>query len=459
MCNFLALYVSFSLALGSSLFMPPKDQEIAKTLIQKGLKDSLGYDLIESLTTEVGPRMAGTPAEKRARDWAEKKFKSLGFKNVRVETFKMKTWERVQESARIVRPFPQNMRVTALGRSVSTPPQGVEGEVVRFATFQDLQKAPLKGFQGKVIFVDEPMTRTKDGRGYGKAVLKRYGTALEAGQRGAVAALIRSVGTDHHRFPHTGSMRYKEGIKKVPIGALSAPDADQLQRAMKRGPVSVSLNIQGRERDAVVSGNVIAEVPGETDDIVLIGAHLDSWDLGTGAVDDGAGVGIVMAAAYKILKTKKKPRRTIRVVLFGAEEMGLLGAKYYVEKYASEMQKHFLASESDFGAGQVWRLDTLLRKEHLSFQDQFLTILKPINIHKGNNEAQGGPDMIPFLEKGVPVFSLQQDGTDYFDVHHTEDDTFDKISKKSIQQNVAAWAAMTWMGANLKAQNLREKKL
>ena len=367
-----------------------------------------------------------------------------------LKIFPVTHWERSKEEAEVLSPYSQKLRITALGRSVSTPIGGIKGYVVRFPSFKALKKAPLKGYIGKIIFVDEPMGRSRDGSGYSKAVEKRYLTGVEAGKRGAIAALIRSVGTDHHRFPHTGQMdSYKEGIKKVPVAALSAPDADQLQRLMKKDAIQLRLNIQTISKGEKPSGNVIGEVPGETDEIVLIGAHLDSWDLGTGAVDDGAGVGIVMAAAKIILDQKKKPKRTIRVVLFGAEEVGLIGAKAYAKQHATELSKHFLASESDFGAGKIWRFDTRFEKDQLGLQDIFSKNLSSLGIKKGHNEAYGGPDLIPLFSQGVPVFGLKQDGMDYFDLHHTEDDTFDKINKADLQQNVAAWAAMTWMGAQL----------
>ncbi|MFW6027833.1 MAG: peptidase M28 family protein, partial [bacterium] len=266
--------------------LPPKVRKTADALIDKALKDDLAYRLVESLTTEIGPRLAGTPEEARARKWAVAKLKALGFANVRQEPFKVRLWTRGEERAEIVSPFPQPMHVTALGHSVATPEGGVEGEVVRFETLSDLEEAPEGGLKGKIVFVDEWMTRTQDGSGYGMAVGKRSGAAVEAGKRGAVAALIRSVGTDHHRFPHTGNMSYEEDVTPVPIGALSAPDADQLARALERGSVRVRLVLdvkgggrtggawEGAPSELADSANVIAEIPGQTDEIILVGAHL-----------------------------------------------------------------------------------------------------------------------------------------------------------------------------------------
>jgi carboxypeptidase Q len=421
----------------------------ANTLISRALDSRVGYDIINSLTTEVGPRLAGSEAEARARGWAVAKFKALGFKNVRVEPFLVDYWERHVESAEIVRPFPQKLRVTTLGGSVATKPAGVRGQIVRFASLQALIDAPMTGLAGKIVFVDEHMTRTQDGSGYRVAVRKRSGAANEAGKRGAIAALIRSVGTDQHRFPHTGQMNYAEQVRKVPIAALSAPDADQLQRALLLGEVEVKLSLEVESMGPRLSGNVIGEIPGKTDEIVVIGGHLDSWDLGTGAVDDGAGIGITLGAAKMILDLNRKPQRTIRVVMFGSEEVGLVGAKAYAEGHKDELYRHVIGAESDFGGGKIWRFDTLFGEDKLHFAAAMHAVLGPLGIALGNNSASGGPDMGPMRALGVPVATLKQNGWDYFDLHHTANDTFDKIKPDDIAQNVAAYAAFAWMAANL----------
>jgi carboxypeptidase Q len=421
----------------------------ANALILQSFQSDLGYQIIESLTTEVGQRLAGTEAEARARDWGIAKFQELGFKNVRIEPFQVDHWERHSEHAEITSPFPQKLMITALGGSIATGLDGIVGQVVRFENLQTLKDAPMKGLKGKIVFVDEYMTRTQDGSGYGVAVKKRSGAAVEAGKRGAVAALIRSVGTDHHRFPHTGQMTYNQNVVKVPIAALSAPDADQLHRALGRGDVEVKLQIDVQSYGKSQSGNVIAEIPGVTDEIVIIGAHLDSWDLGTGAVDDGAGIGITVGAAKLILDMNKKPKRTIRIVMFGAEEVGLVGAIAYAKEHANELDRHVVGTESDFGAGKVWRFDTNFAESKLHKAKEIHKVLEPLGIALGSNNASGGPDMGPLRMLGMPVVTLKQNGWDYFDLHHTPNDTFDKINSEDIAQNVAAYSAFIWMTANM----------
>jgi Zn-dependent M28 family amino/carboxypeptidase len=420
-------------------------------LIDTALKDNLAWDILESLTTEVGPRLGGSPAEARAREWGAAKLKSLGFKNVRIETYRMPYWARVSERAEIVLPFPQPLMVTALGRSKATPEGGVTGEVVRFSTLLDLQTAPETGLEGKIVFVDEPMARTQDGSGYGTAVAKRSQAAVEAGKRGAVASLIRSAGTDSHRNPHAGGGLSGPGETAIPAAALSNPDADQLARALKRakGPVIVKLDLQVETRDSVESGNVVGEIPGQTDELIVIGGHLDSWDLGTGAIDDASGIAITMAAAKLVDNLKGKPKRTIRVVMWGAEEVGIYGGKAYAEAHKDDLDRHVIAAESDFGAGPVYRFDTGIGESALPKAKVMEGALRRLAIIPGRNMSGGGADISAIRAAGVPVVSLAQDGSNYFDLHHTPDDTLDKVNPEDLRQNVAAWAAFIFMASEM----------
>lgn len=425
----------------------PAEIRNAERLIARALDDDLAYELVESLTTEVGPRQGGTEAEARGRAWSLAKLKSLGFKNVRIETYDMPAWTRVSESAAIVSPYPQRLIVTALGNSPSTPEGGVTGAVVQFGSFAELKAAPLKGYEGKILFVDEPMTRTQDGSGYGVAVAKRSGAAVEAARRGAAAALIRSVGTDAGRDAHTGNMRLAPGEPLAPAAALSNADADILANAVGRakGPVTVSLMIKAALSKKAQSGNVIAEIPGRTKEVVVIGGHLDSWDLGTGALDDASGLAITTAAAKLIDALPGKPRRTIRVVYWGAEEVGLWGANAYAEAYKGALRDHFVAAESDFGADRIWKMDTRFGPQAETVTKQILDVLRPLGVGPGANTAGGGADVGPLREAGVPVVDLDQDGSRYFDYHHTANDTLDKVDPAALKQNVAVWAATIYL--------------
>ncbi len=430
----------------------PLEAEIentTKTLIQQGLEDSVGLRFVEDLSTEVGQRLAGSEAEARARDWAVTELTELGFDSVRVEPFEIPFWSRKSESVRVTSPGEQALVATALGGSAATPEGGVSGELVRFKSLAELQAVEDGALSEKVVFIDERTIKTMDGSGYGMGVRKRSGCAAVSASKGAVACLIRSVGTQPHRMPHTGIMAREGAEGAGPVAAISGPDADQLTRLLQRGPVTVNVDIQTETRTNAPSGNVIAELIGTDlkDEIVLIGCHLDSWDLGTGALDDGAGCGIVVGAAKLIAGLKERPRRTIRVVLYGAEEVGLFGAAAYAKLHGDDLDKHVLAAESDFGAGPIWRFQTRFGDAALPYARTMQNLLMPLGVTRGDNNAFGGPDIGVLMRAGVPVVTPGQNGMDYFDYHHTPDDTFDKIKPDEFRQNVAVYAAFTYLAA------------
>lgn len=411
------------------------------------LKDETAWNFVEGLTTEIGPRLAGTPAEARARAWAVAKLKAMGFANVRSEPFMMETWVRGGEHAEVISPFPQPLRITALGDSGATPARGLEGEVVYFPTLADLRAAPDGSLKGKIAFVSHAMAPTQDGSSYGAFGGARFSGPNIAAKKGAAAIVIRSIGTDYHRNPHTGTTSFEAGVTPIPAGALSVPDAEQLQRIIARGqPVRLKLVLTPRQIGRTESGNVIAEVPGSDPaaGIVLIACHLDSWDLGTGAVDDGAGCAIVAAAAKRIMDAGQ-PRRTIRVLMAGAEEVGVHGGKAYAEAHSGDA--HVLVAESDFGADRVWRFGTNLAAGPVV--DRLAAALAPLGIARNPAPVSSfGADVSATAATGVPGVALNQSGLRYFDLHHTPDDTLDKVDPEQLRQNVAAWTAMLAVVAN-----------
>lgn len=407
---------------------------------EAALQDNIAWDFIEGLTTEVGPRPAGTPQEARAREWAMAKLKALGFSNVRSEPYKMPVWVRGHDEARILSPFPQNLAVAALGNSASTSANGIEGEVIYFPTLSALQAAPDGSLKGKIAFVSHAMAATQDGSSYSHfGATRRQGPSI-ASKKGATAILIRSIGTDSHRLPHSGVQMWADGVKPIPAAALSTVDADQLTRILARGqPVRLRLALTSKMLKDQPSGNVIAELPG-TDPaagVILAACHIDSWDQGTGAIDDASGCGIITAAALHAAKAGPL-RRTIRILMAGAEEVGGDGGRAYFAAHGGE--RHAVVMESDFGADRVWRVDFKLPTGQEALSDRIASTLSPLGIAPSRLAAGGGSDIEPLVKAGVPVIDLQQDGTRYFDIHHTADDTLDKVDRAQLQQNVSAWA-------------------
>lgn len=420
----------------------PVDPRVAQ-LRDAALADEYAWDIVEGLTTEIGPRLAGTPAEARARAWAVAKLFALGFADVRVEAFDMPVWVRGAEQAEILAPFPQPLVLTALGNSGATPPEGITAEVVGFASMAEFEASPPEAVKGKIVFVSHAMQATQDGSGYGAFIGPRSRGPTLASQRGAAAILIRSIGTDYHRNPHTGVTSFTDGAAPIPAGALSLPDAEQLQRILERaaGPVTMRLTMTPRNIGNRQSGNVIADVPGRDPAAppVLVACHLDSWDNGTGAVDDAAGCGIVTAAAKRIMDAGR-PLRTIRIVWFGAEEVGLFGGLDYLKRHGKE--PHYAIAESDFGADRIWKVDSKLGPEREAEAKALQRALAPLGIVAGALDKAQGSDIGPMIAAGVPAIGLNQDGSRYFDVHHSPDDTLDKVDPAQLRQNVAAWTAM-----------------
>lgn len=427
----------------------PEDLAHAVRLRERGLGDGLAWQLAESLCTQIGPRPAGSQADARAVAWALEQFTRLGFSRVRADPIELRVWQRGPGRARLTAPHPRELVMTALGNSPPTPDEGLEAELAYYPDFDALLAERGERARGRIVFIDQKMARTVDGSGYGPAVRARVMGPMEAARRGALALVIRSIGTDRDRVAHTGMMAVDPQQPVVPAAALSVPDAQVIERLHAAGaPLRLQLVIGARQAVPARTHNVLAEVPG-TDlarEIVLVGAHLDSWDVGQGALDNAAGVAIVVAAAHQILALSRRPRRTVRVVLFGNEENGFDGARHYADRYREE--PHQLVGESDFGAGRVWRLRSRVAPEAFGAIEAMAPLLAPLQVALGDNQGSPGPDAAVLMRRNRwSAIELSQDGSDYFDVHHTDNDTLERIDPAALRQNVAAWSVVAWLAA------------
>jgi len=437
---------------------PPRETRIddaamrtAAQLRERALQDRTSWAVVESLTTEVGPRPAGSEADARAVRWAEAKFKALGYDRVWLQPVTVQKWVRRSERGEVLGEYAQPLHLTALGGS---PGGVVEAEIVRFADLAALEAVPAGALAGKIAFVDFKMQRAPDGSGYGPASRIRGRGPSAAVRAGAIGFVMRSAGTEAHRYPHTGATRYNDGIAPIPAAALALPDAEQLTRLLARGQsIRIRMALDCGWEGSAQSFNVIGEVTGSDrrlrDEVVLIGGHLDSWDLGTGALDDGAGIGITMAAGHLIaqLPRAQRPPRTIRVVAFANEEHGLAGGRTYAEAHKATIAQHQIVAESDFGAGRIYGFNTNAAPHARAATARIAEALKPLGIEP---LAKGGPgpDLGPIVEAGATWAWLGQDGTDYFDYHHTADDTLDKIDPAALAQNTAAYAVFAYLAAS-----------
>jgi hypothetical protein len=415
-------------------------------LVGAALSSSRAPGILRSLTDSVGPRLAGSAGDRAAVAWGVATLRTLGFENVHAEKVMVPVWRRISESAAMTSPYAQVFAVAALGGSVSTPEDGITAEVIEADSLAAVDVLGERA-KGKIVFIWKKTDRRRDGGGYGETVPIRTSGAVHAAKGGALAVLIRSVGTDDNRLPHTGVMSYDEKTPKIPAAALSTVDADLLHRVLAEGrPVTVQLKLATATGPDADSANVVGEIPGRErpDEIVLVGGHLDSWDLGTGAIDDGAGCASAIEAARLIGALPERPRRTVRVVLFANEENGSAGGRGYAAAHAAELARHVAALEADAGGDRAYGFSWNAGPGAETFMAAMAAFLSGIGAGDFQKGGAGGADVSPLLASGTPLFGLRNDSSRYFDVHHTANDTYDKVDPAQLNQATAALAAMVY---------------
>jgi len=417
--------------------------------------DRTAWNRLAELTDTFGPRLSGSPALEGALRWAESRMKEDGLENVRLEPVKVPHWVRGLESLELLEPASARgpLVVLGLGNSVGTPGDGVQGEVVIVKSFDELEAKGEAGVRGRIVLFNVPYT------GYGETVRYRGAGASRAAKLGATAMLLRSVGPVGLRTPHTGALEYDADQPRIPAAAIPVEDAERLQRIADRGQrVRVRLGMEARFVEDAESANLVGEIVGreKPEEIVLVGGHLDSWDVGTGAMDDGGGCLATWEALRLVKKLGLRPRRTLRVVLFTNEENGLRGAEAYLERHRAEAGKHVLALESDSGAFAP-------KGFGFSGSDGARAVVKAIASHLAPISATavaprgGGADIGPIVAAGrVPAASLDVDGSRYFIYHHTAADTLGRLDPQELQRCAAAVAVMAYVTADLEEPLPRE---
>lgn len=441
-----AMAVTAAVAATAAMATAAEDAWRTRSIAAEALKSTSAYTRLERLTDTIGARLAGSEAEPRAVAWAREEFEKDGVA-VRLEPVMVPVWIRGTESAAMVAPFPQPLSMLGLGGSVGTPAEGITAPVVVVSSKEELLALGEAKVRGKIVLYDHPFVRTGDEMAdYGKAVTYRGSGASEAARLGAVASLIRSVGTSSLRTPHTGSLRYATDAPRIPGAALAIEDAMLLRRLSVAGHEPVVRLIMSARSDPDREGaNVVAEIKGRErpEEIVVVGAHLDSWDVGTGAIDDGAGC-VMVLETMRLIAGGPAPRRTVRAVLYANEENGLRGGRGYKAAHLEEMTRHVAAIEADSGAGRATGINL---KAGEGGVDKLRAMMTPALAGLGATvfkEGGGGADIGVLGRAGVPIMGLLQDTTRYFDWHHTMADTLDKVEPRELQQATAVLAAAVW---------------
>ena len=442
---FLAIFAAVVLVRpGVSQSIASDYRDAANRLIEAALADSAAYERLTVLVDQFGSRFSGSTQLEAALDWILDEMKRDGLENVRGETVMVPRWVRGEESVELLHPRRRALPMLALGGSVGTPPEGITAEVLAVRSFDELASRATEAVGKIVLFLPE-------WEGYGRTVAYRRSGAIEAAKVGAVASLIRSITPSSLQTPHTGSMSYEQGVPEIPHAAITVEDARMLMRMQERGErVSVHLNMSAQTLPDTPSRNVIAEIRGseKPDEFVVLGGHIDSWDVGQGAMDDGGGSVAAWEAVRLMHDLGLRPRRTVRVVLWTNEENGLRGGNGYRDQHADEIDKHVLAMESDAGVFKPSGFGFGGSDEAFAIVQQVGSLLDPIEagtISRGG----GGADIGPLMRLGVPGMGLQVDGSKYFWYHHTDADTIDKLDPEEMARCVAAMAVMAYVVADL----------
>jgi carboxypeptidase Q len=443
------------------LYSPRTLEELGQVQ-RAALASDYAYRQTAYLSNNIGPRLTGSPQAERAVEYVADEMRKLGLE-VRLQKLSVPHWVRGEEKAELIE-FPgmarsttQKIVVAALGGSIATPAEGLTGEIVVVSSYAELDQLGARGVEGKIVLFNNKFDREMAASGfginaYGQAVQFRGGGAVAAGRLGAVAVLVRSPGGSQNRLVHTGSTRYDAAVKQIPAASVSFEDAEMIAYLAKMGTVRIRLLMTPRTLPNTTSYNVIADLKGSAlpDEIVIVSGHLDSWDLGTGALDDACGVAISMQVPFLLNQLKIRPRRTIRMIAYMNEENGLVGGTAYGEEQTANIAKHFAAIESDLGASNTVGFLFTGKPEALPYFAPISNILRSQGAGIAQLQPGGvGADIGPLTRRGVPSFAPFYDTRTYFNYHHTEADTFDKVDPKELAKAGSVMAVLALGLANL----------
>ncbi|HKR01473.1 MAG TPA: M20/M25/M40 family metallo-hydrolase [Pyrinomonadaceae bacterium] len=440
---------------------PPQLLAELRRIQEAALGSDYAYRQVAHLSNNIGPRLSGSLQAQKAVEYVADELRRLGLE-VRLEKLMVPHWVRGIETGELVE-YPgqapqttQKIVLTALGGSIATPAEGLTAEVVAVNDFNELQALGREKVAGKIVLFNVKFDRQMAAQGYGGDAYGqvsgyRFAGASAAARQGAIASLVRSVGASQNRLAHTGSMGYAQDAPQIPAAAISSEDADLIVSLLKEGRVRLHLTLTPQRLPDAVSYNVVADLKGSErpDEVVIVSGHLDSWDLGTGAIDDGAGVAVAMQTAQLFKQLGLRPKRTLRVIAWMNEENGLVGGRTYAREHAAELANHYAAIESDRGAGHPLGFEAKVNEDVLQVIAPILEVLQSQGAGLVRRTEGTEADISPMAAQGVPAFGLWQDTRTYFNYHHTAADTLDKIAPRELAENAAAMAVLAYALANL----------
>jgi carboxypeptidase Q len=465
---FFALLIASSLPVYSQVPAPTPVLYTTRTLAalteisRAALASDYAYRQTRYLSNNIGPRLSGSPQAERAVQYVADEMRKLGL-DVRLQKLSVPHWVRGEEKGELVE-FPgmapgttQKVVLTALGGSIATPADGMTAQVVVVRNFEELEALGRAGVEGKIVLFNHRFDAEMAASGFGIDAYRLAGPyrgqgAIAAGRLGAVAVLVRSLGGSQNRLAHTGAMRYDPGVRQIPAAAVSNEDAETIAHLAKEGTVRIRLLLTPRTLPNATSYNVIADLKGseKPDEIVIVSGHLDSWDLGTGALDDACGVAVSMQVPYLLKQLKLRPKRTIRMIAYMNEENGLVGGTTYAREEASNIARHFAAIESDLGASHPVGILFTGKPEIAQLLAPISSVLRGHGAGIAQLQPGGvGADIGPLTQRGVPSFAPFFDTRTYFNYHHTEADTFDKIDPRQLAETGSVMAVLAYGLANL----------
>lgn len=443
----LTLLFLFDIPLATAQF----DNATLAKIKQQSLSDNFAYLKTEQVSTQFGGRMPATETAEKTIKWLLKELSNYPELVIKTQNTRARNWHSKNARVEILSPYHHNLNTVSLAGSISTPKQGITADVIKINSLEHLQSIDAKEVHNKIVYIARKLAKKEPLKDYYQAALLRQTSVSLAAKKGALAIIQRSISTRQSKLPHTGSISYAKDTPKIPAAAISTSDADLLDRILSRNQkTQVKLTLDNSENAWLPTHNILAQLnsPKPSSENIVIVTHLDSWDLGTGALDNATGVGTMLASLNQLVQLQKHLTRNVIFVFIGSSRLGPQGINHFIKNNPDLLAQTQLATELDMGAGAIIRMDSKLDSNYLSSADRLHTLLADLNIQRGHNQTLGGSQTNHLIKKGIPVISWVQQPDQFFQYLHSADDTFDKIQLTDTQQITAALTAFIYITAS-----------